>query len=144
MTGVKNLDFSAFDAKKIDEYAAQAKTAWGKSAAYREYEEKMKNRSEEDCTPINQSFMELFCESAGLMPCPFSRILMKPRAWSNNSCNLSRKIFIPARRNCFNRLGRCMGAAADSLRVLTKKEAGGTADFTSKAIDIYADKHSCG
>ena len=40
MTGVKNLDFSAFDAKKIDEYAAQAKTAWGKSSAYREYEEK--------------------------------------------------------------------------------------------------------
>lgn len=62
MTGVKNLDFSAFDAKKIDEYAAQAKTAWGKSAAYREYEEKMKNRSEEDCTSINQSFMELFSE----------------------------------------------------------------------------------
>lgn len=45
MTGVKNLDFLHLMQKKIDEYAAQAKTAWGKSAAYREYEEKMKNRS---------------------------------------------------------------------------------------------------
>ena len=32
MTGVRNLDFTAFDAKKIDEYAAQAKAAWGKTS----------------------------------------------------------------------------------------------------------------
>lgn len=30
------LDFSAFDTKKIDEYARQAKEQWGKTPAYRE------------------------------------------------------------------------------------------------------------
>ncbi len=43
--GVKNMDFSAFDAKKIDEYTAQAKATWGKTDAYKEYEEKTKNTS---------------------------------------------------------------------------------------------------
>ena len=33
--GVKNMDFSAFDAKKMDEYAAQAKASWGQTDAYR-------------------------------------------------------------------------------------------------------------
>lgn len=37
--GVKNMDFSAFDTRKIDEYAAEAKTSWGTTAEYHEYEE---------------------------------------------------------------------------------------------------------
>ena len=36
MIGVKTLDFSAFDTRKIDEYAAQAKAARGGPAAYQE------------------------------------------------------------------------------------------------------------
>lgn len=62
MTGVKNLDFTAFDTKKIDEYAKQAKATWGKSEAFKEFEEKSKNWTAEDQTRINQSFMELFKE----------------------------------------------------------------------------------
>jgi len=33
--------------KKIDEYAAQAKASWGKTDAYKEYEEKSKGRTKE-------------------------------------------------------------------------------------------------
>jgi len=40
MIGVNKLDFAVFDTKKIDEYARQAKEAWGKTPAYREYKEK--------------------------------------------------------------------------------------------------------
>ena len=38
--GVKKLDFKAFDTKKMDEYAKEAKARWGETAAYKEYEEK--------------------------------------------------------------------------------------------------------
>ena len=41
---MKNMDFSAFDVKKLDEYAAQAKAAWGQTEAYKEFEEKEKGR----------------------------------------------------------------------------------------------------
>lgn len=47
MIGVKNMDFSAFDTSKIDEYAAQAKAEWGTTAEYHEYEEKAKGRTNE-------------------------------------------------------------------------------------------------
>lgn len=36
--GVRNMDFSAFDTRKIDEYAAEAKASWGTTTAYHEYE----------------------------------------------------------------------------------------------------------
>ena len=45
MIGVKRLDFKAFDTKKIDEYAKQAKASWEQTAEYQEFEEKSKGRS---------------------------------------------------------------------------------------------------
>lgn len=40
MIGVKDMSFEAFDTRKIDEYAEQAKESWGKTDAYKEYEQK--------------------------------------------------------------------------------------------------------
>ena len=45
--GVKELTregFEAFDTRKIDEYARQAKATWGTTDAYKEYEQKSKGR----------------------------------------------------------------------------------------------------
>lgn len=39
-TGVRKMEFSAFDTEKLDAYAAEAKEKWGHTAAYREYEQK--------------------------------------------------------------------------------------------------------
>ena len=38
LTGVEHMDFSAFDTRKMDDYAAQAKAAWGKTDAWKEFE----------------------------------------------------------------------------------------------------------
>ena len=46
-TGVKNVDFSAFDTRKIDDYAAQAKAAWEKTDAWKEYESRGKTRAQD-------------------------------------------------------------------------------------------------
>lgn len=46
--GVKKMSFEAFDTKKIDEYAVQAKASWGRTDAYKEYEEKAAGRSKEE------------------------------------------------------------------------------------------------
>ena len=44
MIGVRGLDFTVFDMKKIDEYARQAKASWGQTPEYREFEEKSRDR----------------------------------------------------------------------------------------------------
>ena len=60
--GVKPLTFDAFDTRKIDEYAAQAKASWGTTPAYKEYEEKSKGRTKEDNMKIHQGLIDIFGE----------------------------------------------------------------------------------
>ena len=59
--GVKQeMDFSAFDTKKIDEYAAQAKAAWGDTPAYREYERKSEHRTKAETAALRRFGVFLF------------------------------------------------------------------------------------
>lgn len=60
--GVKTMDFSVFDTKKIDEYAKQAKEQWGKTPEYKEFERKSQNRSKEEDQAIMEQFMQLFAD----------------------------------------------------------------------------------
>lgn len=60
--GVKILSFEAFDTKKIDEYAREAKASWGKTEAYKEYEKKSEGRSKEKQQALNAEMMEIFAE----------------------------------------------------------------------------------
>lgn len=60
--GVKQMNFDAFDTKKIDEYAAQAKASWGKTDAYKEYEQKSAGRSKEVQQRLNIEMMDIFSE----------------------------------------------------------------------------------
>ena len=62
-TGVKTeMNFSAFDTKKMDEYAAKAKETWGETEAYKEYEQKAKGRSKADMMEVNKQMMGIFSE----------------------------------------------------------------------------------
>lgn len=62
MIGVKEMSFEAFDTRKIDEYAEQAKASWGKTDAYKEYEQKVAGRSMEEQQSINARLMGIFAE----------------------------------------------------------------------------------
>ena len=62
LLGVRYMDFSAFDTKKMDEYAAQAKENWGKTEAYKEFEEKSKNWTEDSQKGMMAEFLEVFAE----------------------------------------------------------------------------------
>ena len=56
------MSFEAFDTKKIDEYAAQAKASWGTTDAYKEYEQKSAGRTKETQQKLNVEMMDIFAE----------------------------------------------------------------------------------
>ncbi len=64
--GVKNLEFQNFDPKKVDDYAQQAKTLYGKTDAYREFEEKTKGRTQEQSDAVNGQVMDFFVRLGAL------------------------------------------------------------------------------
>lgn len=55
---INNMEFTAFDKKKIDNYKKQAKAFWGDTEAFKEFQEKTRNISE--VSIINQQLMMIF------------------------------------------------------------------------------------
>ena len=66
LTGVRHLDYEGFDYKKLDDYSAQAKTMWGKTDAWKEFEQKSKGRSKETARALGDDMMALFTKAGQL------------------------------------------------------------------------------
>lgn len=61
--GVKHLtDFKAFDTRKIDDYAREAKASWGQTKEWKEYEQKAQGRTREDNAALARGMMDIFAE----------------------------------------------------------------------------------
>ena len=66
-TGVRHMNFTAFDTQKIDEYARQAKASYGQSAEYREYEQKSAGRTREEEQAVGEGLMEILAGFGGML-----------------------------------------------------------------------------
>ncbi len=133
--GVKALTFDAFDTRKIDEYAAQAKASWGTTPAYKEYEEKSKGRTQEDDRKIHQGMIDLFAE--------FGKIRETDPASEEAQAQV-RKLqayitehLYTCTREILGGLGRMYGGGGDFTTSIDSIGGEGTAVFASRAIEIY-------
>ena len=59
---MKNMRFEAFDTRKIEEYAAEAKNSWGQTEAWREYEHKREGRTQDQERLLGEGMMALMAE----------------------------------------------------------------------------------
>ncbi len=62
-TGVRNMDFKAFDRSRLEEYSRQAKEKYGDTPEYKELQEKAKKRTKEEEQLMADRFMLLFKEA---------------------------------------------------------------------------------
>lgn len=136
--GVNHMNFEAFDTGKMDEYARQAKASWGKTAAYREYEEKSAGRSEDEQRTINVKMMEIFAE--------FGKIRNQSPD-SEEAVRLAKKLqdFITEHYyTCTDEillgLGAMYAGGGDFTVNIDKAGGEGTAKFADKAIQAYCKK----
>ena len=63
------MDFSAFDTSRIDEYADRARANWGKTEAYKEYQQKSKERTAQEEEALGKQVMDFFVRLGKLRPC---------------------------------------------------------------------------
>ena len=64
------MDFVNFDSRKIDEYSVQAKTLYGKTDAYKEFQQKSKNRTQDQENDLGCQVMDFFARLGQMRPCP--------------------------------------------------------------------------
>lgn len=136
--GDKKMDFSAFDTKKIDEYAKQAKEQWGKTSAYKEFEEKAQNRTKEDNLNMMQEFMNLFKEFGEMKEqdpgsTPVQEQVKKLQTYITEH-------FYNCTPEILSSLGKMYVDCGEFTENIDKVGGVGTADFSARAIDIYCVK----
>ncbi len=137
MTGVKHMDFSAFDTRKMDEYAREAKAQWGKTDAYKEFEEKTKDWTEDTARGITDEFMSIFAE--------FGRIAsdgVNPEGAEAQVQVQKLRDYITAHfYNCTPQilagLGQMYTGDGRFAENIDRAGGTGTADFAGKAIAAY-------
>ncbi len=140
LTGVKHMDFSAFDTRKMDEYAQQAKTLWGNTDAYREFEKRSQTTTEADRAKQEEGVVELMRRFGEKKRLP-------PESEEAQALVEELRTFITAHfYNCTLPILRGLGRMYNGGGSITEniEEAGGkgTADFAANAIEIYCSRHS--
>ena len=135
--GVKNMDFSAFDAKKLDEYAAQAKASWGKTEAYKEFEEKEKNRTKEQSNQIAEGMMALFTEFGLLLKEGKETDSEEVQAQVQKLQDYITEHFYTCTKQILSGLGKMYNGGGSMTENIDKYGGEGTADFAAEAIKIF-------
>jgi len=137
--GVDTVDFKAFDTQKIDEYTAQAKSAWGDTQAWSEFEQKSGNRSKEKEMKLGNELMELFA--------PFGRMAAEDAdPASDEAIAQARSIqefitehYYTCTDEIFRQLGATYGAGGEFTSNIDASAGPGAAEFAAKAIAAYLD-----
>ncbi len=134
----KSMDFSAFDTRKMDEYAAQAKASWGATPEYKEYEQRARDRTQEEHFALGEGIMAIFAE--------FGRI-REGRPDSETAQALVRKLqayitehFYTCSEKVLSGLGQMYAAGGEMTENIDQHGGAGTAAFAAEAIRVYCGK----
>lgn len=135
LLGVDYMNFSAFDTKKIDEYAKQAKESWGHTNEFKEFEEKQKNRSAEETKTVNQQLMMIFAEFGKVKSENHDAEVVQ--ALVKKLQNYISDNFYRCSNEILSGLGKMYAGGGDFSKNIDEFAGEGTAVFVNKAIEYY-------
>ncbi len=134
-TGVISMNFKPYDTSKIDQYAAEAKSKWGKTDAYKEYEQKAAGQSKAEMQNSGDALMALFAQAGKMRH-------LSPDAPEVQKMISDIQAFITTHYyHCTKQILAGLGQmyVADHRFKANIDQAGGTgtAEFVSRAIEIF-------
>lgn len=135
LTGVRHLDYTGFDYKKIDDYSAQAKALWGKTDAWKEFEQKNSGRSKEDGKALGEDMMALFAKLGILRShAPDSDVVQN---WVAELQGFITEHFYTCTNPILKGLGEMYAGGGSMTENIDKAGGPGTGEFAKQAIDIF-------
>ena len=129
------MDFSPFDRSQIEQYAAQAKAKWGKTDAYREFEQKTAGQTPAQAQEAADGLMDIFARFGAISS-------LSPASGEAQALVAELQAFITKHYyTCTKPILRGLGQmyiAGDSMTENIDKAGGqGTAGFAHQALEIY-------
>ena len=135
--GVRYMDFTVFDTKKLDEYAEEAKKNWGKTEAYKEYEEKTKGMSKAQQNQMGANLMELFVEFGDMVRSGCAPADEAVQAQVKKLQDYITNNFYTCTNEILAGLGKMYACGGDFTTNIDKAGGEGTAVFVNEAIEVY-------
>ena len=135
LVGGNNMDFTAFDTKKIDEYSKRAKEQWGQTAEYREFEEKTEGMTDTQQKDVANRFMLIFAE--------FGQMKDKDPASEPVQSQVKKlqdfitEHYYTCSKEILSGLGKMYAAGGEFTENIDSYGGEGTARFAADAIEIY-------
>ena len=136
--GKPNMDFLAFDTKKLDDYAEQAKASWGSTPEYKEFEQKTKGRTQADNMQLNEQMMQIFADIGAVK----NEGPTSEKAQSLIKClrDFITEHFYTCTNQVLSGLGQMYAAGGEITENIDHYGGEGTAAFTSEAIQVFCAK----
>ena len=139
IVGIKNMEgYPSMNAKTFDEQARQAKQLYGKTEAFKEYEKKSENRTQQDEKDIAKGLMEVIAV--------FGTMLDQDPACKEAQAQVrALQEYITAHYyTCTDQilagLGKMYNGGGSMTDNIDAAGGKGTADFASRAIAVYTAK----
>ena len=133
--GIKNLDFADMDFNRLDEYSQQAKMTWGKTEAWKEYEQKLSQSTPQQQNQAAEDMMKLF-ERLGALRGQEPSGEAVQQVVGQLRQHITRNFY-----NCtlpiFSALGRMYGGGGAMSEQIDLRGGRGTAELAARAIEIY-------
>lgn len=139
MLGVKNMNLNGFQSQKIDDYAAQAKALYGKTEAYREYEEKSKRRTEKQEKDLGHQVMDFFVRLGKMRPCPPD--CEEAQSWVKELQDFFTEHFYTCTPQILEGLAESYAGGGSMTENIDKAAGNGTGAFAREVIHIYLKKY---
>ena len=133
--GVNYMNFEGFDPKKMDEYSQQAKTLYGKTDAYKEFEQKSKNRTKEQEKDLGTQVMDLFAQLGNLRPC--APDCEAAQSWVKELQEFFTENFYTCTPQILKSLAESYAGGGSMTENIDRVGGTGTGAFAKEVIDCY-------
>lgn len=133
--GVKYMDFEGFAPEKIDEYSQQAKVLYGKTDAYKEFQQKQKSRTKEQEKDLGAQVMDFFARLGKMRPCaPDSEAAQN---WAKELQAFFTEHFYTCTPEILKGLAESYAGGGSMTENIDKAGGEGTGAFAKQVIDEY-------
>ena len=138
LVGVKHLELEGFNVNKMDDYAAQAKTLYGKTEAYKEYTQKASRRTPDQNKTVNDQVMDFFVRLGQLKD--LSPDSDEVQAWVKELQSFFTEHFYNCTPQILKGLGELYAGGGSMTENIDAAGGKGTGEFAGQAITIYCSK----
>ena len=131
------MDFEGFDPKKMDEYSTQAKALYGKTDAYKEFQQKSKNRTNQQEKDLGAQVMDFFARLGQMRPCdPGSE---EAQAWAKELQDFFTAHYYTCTPQILGSLAQSYAGGGSMTENIDKAGGAGTGAFAKEVIDLYIE-----